>query len=182
MRQSKEHILLVGSNLWYLGEGMLGPLFAVFSEQIGGDVLSISRAWACYLIVMGLCTVLIGRYSDGRVSKEKIMLLGYGLNAVLTFAYLFVQTPAHLLLVQAGLGLASALAMPTWEALYAKYEDKKHDGFSWGLFSGGADVMLGVGVLIGGVIVSHYSFSVMFVVMGCMQVLATLYQARILKT
>ena len=29
-------ILLYGGNIWYFAEGMLGPLFAVFTERIGG--------------------------------------------------------------------------------------------------------------------------------------------------
>lgn len=37
-------LLLIASSLWYFSEGLLGPLFAVFSEQIGGDVLDITAA------------------------------------------------------------------------------------------------------------------------------------------
>ena len=57
----KERILLYGSNLWYLGAGMLGPLFAVFTEQIGGDVLDISWAWATYLIIAGVLYIWVGK-------------------------------------------------------------------------------------------------------------------------
>ena len=32
-------ILLLGANIWYFGEGMMGPLFAVFAEKVGGDIL-----------------------------------------------------------------------------------------------------------------------------------------------
>ena len=39
-------ILLIGANIWYFGEGMMGPLFAVFAEKIGGDILDITWAWA----------------------------------------------------------------------------------------------------------------------------------------
>ena len=38
--------LLVASSLWYFGEGLFGPLFAVFSEKVGGDLLDITWAWA----------------------------------------------------------------------------------------------------------------------------------------
>lgn len=46
--------------MWYLGEGMFGPLLAVFTEQIGGDILNITAAWATYLIVTGFLTIIIG--------------------------------------------------------------------------------------------------------------------------
>src|SRR5688500_14524648 len=124
--QRTEKVLLHSSNLWYLGEGMLGPLFAVFAERVGGDVLDITWAWAIYLIVQGILPIWCGNLSDSRFSKEHILVVGYAINTIFTFWYLFVGAPVHLFAVQAGLGVAAALATPTWDALYAQYEDKKH--------------------------------------------------------
>ena len=41
-------ILLIASSLWYFGEGLFGPLFAIYAEKIGGDLLDITWAWAFY--------------------------------------------------------------------------------------------------------------------------------------
>ena len=176
----KEKILLYGANLWYLGEGMLGPLFAIFAERIGGSILDISWAWATYLIVTGLLIIFVGKISD-RINKEKLMIAGYFLNALFTFSYLFVSSPKHLFIVQAGLGIATALGTPTWEALYAKYEDKRHAGFIWGLASGEAGIITGVAMIIGGLIVNYFSFNTLFITMGIIQVIGAIYQAQILK-
>jgi len=173
-------VLLYGANLWFLGEGMFGPLLALFTEQVGGSILDITEAWATYLIVTGFLTILVGRISDSK-GKEELMVAGYALNALFTFCYLFVKTPNQLLLVQAGLGVAAALAGPTWNALYAKHEDRKRAGFTWGLAGGEFQITTGIAIIIGGIIVSKYSFSTLFIVMGCIQVIATLYQAQILK-
>ena len=173
-------ILLYGSNLWYLGEGMLGPLFAIFTERIGGDILDVSWAWALYLIIMGALVMIIGKFSDHKIGKERLMVFGYALNAIFTFGYLLVDSPLKLFIVQAGLGVAGAFAMPTWEALYAKYEDKKKGGYEWGLASGEANIIIGVALIIGGLIVTYYSFNALFIIMGCIQVIATIYQAKIL--
>ncbi len=108
------------------------------------------------------------------------MILGYALNAFFTFTYLFVSTPIHLLLVQAGLGIAVALASPTWCALYARYEDKKNDGYIWGLANGEAKLITGIAIIIGGLIVNYYSFTALFILMGIIQIIATIYQAKIL--
>jgi len=177
----KLKILLYGGNIWFFGEGMLGPLFAVFAERIGGDILDISWAWATYLIVTGIINIVIGRVIDGKDSKLKIMVIGYGLNALFTFGYLLVSSPWHLFLVQAGLGLAAAMATPTWDALYAKYGDKKHDTYVWGLASGEALIITGLAIIVGGLIVNYFSFTLLFVTMGIIQIIATLYQARILR-
>lgn len=176
----QERILLWGANIWYLGEGMLGPLFAVFTERVGGDILEISWAWATYLIVTGLLVIFVGKYIDGRFDPAKIMVAGYALNAVATFGYLLVSSPWHLFIVQAALGVANALATPTWDTLYARHGGRRHGTLIWGLAVGDASSITGIALLIGGFLVVEFSFSTLFITMGCIQTLAAIYQARIL--
>ncbi len=175
----KEKILLRGASLWCLGEGMLGPLFAVFANRMGGNILDITWAWATYLIITGLASIGVGEIAD-KYSKEKLMISGYALNALFTFSYLLVQTPLQLFLVQAGLGVASAIASPTWSALYAEHENRRQAGLTWGLADGDLKLVTGVAIIIGGLVVNYYSFETLFWVMGFVQVTATIYQARIL--
>jgi len=112
-----------------------------------------------------------------------MMIAGYSLNALFTFSYLLVSTPFHLFLVQAGLGIAAALAIPTWEALYdTNYENKKHEGYVWGLAGGQAQIVTGIAIIIGGLIVNYFSFRILFITMGIIQIIATIYQAQILKS
>ena len=181
----KERILLWSSNLWSLGEGMLGPLLAVFAQRVGGDILEITSAWAIYLGMTGILTIVVGSVSD-RIwewcGRERLLVGGYALNALCTFGYLLVRTPFELFLVQAGLGVALALSNPTWSALYARYSPgEKQAGYTWGLVGGEQRLILAVAILLGGYIVNRYSFSALFVTMGTVQVIATLYQARILR-
>lgn len=159
---------------------MFGPLLAIFTERVGGSVLDISWAWAMYLVFYGVLSILLGRASD-HMHKGRLMVWGYGLNAVFTFGYLLVSNPLQLLAVQAGLGVAAALATPTWDALYDEYSDKKVDGMAWGLAGGTASIVTGIAIVIGGAIVEYSSFTLLFVTMGCIQVAATVYQANILR-
>jgi MFS family permease len=175
----KEKILLFGSSLWLLGEGMLGPFFALFTERIGGNILDISWAWAIYLIITGFFSVIIGQISD-RINKAKIMIFGYALNAISTFGYLWVSNIDQLFIVQIGLGLSLALATPTWNALYADDEDPNHSGFVWGLADGDYRFVSGIAILLGGAIIYYFSFQTLFLTMGTIQTLAALYQLRIL--
>jgi len=175
----KEKLLLYGSNIWNFGDGMLGPLFAVFAERIGGNILDISWAWATYLICTGVFTIIIGKLSDG-LNKERMLVFGYALTSLFTFGYLFVSTPIHLFIIQAGLGLALALSNPTWMALYDKYSDGPNDGYIWGLADGESKIMLGLAIIVGGFIVNFFSFTALFIIMGVIQSIATIYQAQIL--
>ncbi len=173
--------LLIGGNIWYFGEGMFGPLFAVFADKVGGNILDITWAWATYLIVSGVLVIFVGALAD-KVSKEKLMLAGYGLNAAFTFCYVLVQSPFHLFLVQGGLGVAAALAVPTWNALYdMSQKDKTKKAYTWGLATGQFQIITGVAIVIGGLIVSNFSFTALFLTMGIIQVIAMIYQLRILK-
>lgn len=174
-------VLLYGSNIWFFGEGMLGPIFAVFTEKVGGNILDVSWIWAIYLLVTGVFTVLVGKISDQYVAKEKLMISGYALNALFTFAYLLVSSPGVLLLVQAGLGIAAALATPTWDALYSDHEHSSTAGYLWGLAGGQAQLLTGIAVLLGGFILTYFSWTVLFLIMGTIQTIATIYQAQILR-
>jgi len=177
MRDRRLTLLLHGANLWYLGEGMLGPLFAVFTQKVGGSVLDISWAWATYLIIAGLLHVVVGRLADTPIGKERLMVAGYAMNALFTFGYLLVDAPWKLFAVQAGLGIGSALATSTWYALYSERADGSTE---WGLTVGYREIILGGALITGGFIVSAFSFATLFVVMGSIQLIATAYQARIL--
>lgn len=172
-------ILLIGASFWWLGEGLFGPLFAVFTGRIGGDILNVTWAWATYLLVTGVFVIFMGRLSD-RFGKEKLMVLGYALNALFTWSYLLVQAPIHLFIVQAGLGISLALADPTWDALYSEYEDKKHDGYSWGISHGLEEIITGLSIIAGGLVVAYFSFNALFIIMGIIQTIGAIYQAKIL--
>ncbi|KKQ36031.1 MAG: Permease of the major facilitator superfamily [Candidatus Nomurabacteria bacterium GW2011_GWB1_37_5] len=178
--KKKEKILLIGAGFWWLGEGLFGPLFAIFAGRVGGDIFEITWAWATYLLVTGIFAIFMGKLAD-RFGKERLMVLGYALNAIFTWSYLLVHSATGLFIVQAGLGLSLALADPTWDALYSKYEDKKHAGYAWGISHGIEQIITGISILIGGLIVASYSFTALFVIMGTIQTIGTIYQAKILR-
>ncbi len=117
MFKEVEKNLLYASNLWYFGEGLLGPLFVVYSQEVGGNIFDLTWAWASYLVVSGLATMFVGKMATSIHRQQRLALIGYTLNSLLTFGYIFVHSPLDLLLVQAGLGLACALSTPTWLAL-----------------------------------------------------------------
>ena len=144
--------------------------------------MSAASITPAYLVVGGVCTVLTGYISDRYVRKEVLLVSGFALNTLFTFGYLFVDSAGDLLLIQVGLGVASALATPTWDALYAEGDTETSCGLRWGLAGGQAEILTGVAILLGGLIVTHVSFSALFIAMGTLQAVATLYQAQILRT
>ena len=173
-------ILLLGANIWYFGEGMLGPLFAIFSEKVGGDILDITWAWATYLVITGVFYIIVGRLLNNKEIKVKVMVFGYSLNALLTFGYLLVDSPFKLFLVQAGLGIAEALGTPAWDALYAKSLDSDLDSYAWGLSTGQSQIVTGIAFAVGGVITHFISFNALFITMGIIQIGAAIVTSQLL--
>lgn len=173
-------ILLLGANIWYFGEGMMGPLFAIFAEKVGGDILDITWAWATYLVITGIMYILVGKLLNGKAYKEKVMVFGYALNALFTFGYLFVSNPTQLFIVQAGLGLAEAIGTPAWDSLYAKNLTDDMDSYAWGLSTGQSQIVTGVAFGIGGLITHFISFEVLFITMGVIQLVAAVVTAQLL--
>lgn len=180
MLGKQESILLWSSNMMGFGAGMLGPLYAVFAQDIGGDILDISWVYALYLVVMGVGMVVMGKVGD-RFGYERLSIAGYALYTVATFSYLLVHSIPALLAVQVLIGLGTAVSQPPWFALYDRYSGEGSDGYVWGLSTGLWYVCQGVAMVLGGFIVSRYSFDMLFMVMGTVLLVSTLYQAQILR-
>lgn len=180
MFNKKERTLLLANNLWFLSEGMLGPLFGVYCAKFQSSPLDISWVWALYLISIGLVMIVLGYISDF-VYKEKLLILGYALQTIFTFCYIFISTKQQLALLQIGLGISGGLHTTIWYALYARYEDKTHEGFTWGLANGLASIYTGVALLCGALIMAHSSFDVLFTIMGIIQLIATIYVTKLIS-
>lgn len=178
MFNKKERTLLFANNLWYLSEGMLGPLFGIFCERFHSSPLDISWVWSLYLISVGIVVIGLGYISDF-IYKEKLLVLGYALQTIFTFCYILVASKKQLALLQIGLGISGGLSTTTWYALYARYEDKTHEGLTWGLANGLSSIYTGIALLCGGLIIANASFETLFIVMGCIQLIATIYVSKL---
>lgn len=173
-------ILLIASSLWYFGEGLFGPLFAIYAEKIGGNLLDITWAWAIYLIATGIFYVIIGKLFTRSKYKKHLMLFGYGLNTILTFGYIFVQNTQQLFLLQVGLGIAEAVCTPIWDTLFATNLEDSDNTFHWSLATGHTHFVSGIAIAIGGLIANYISFHALFITMGIIQLIATFIQAKLL--
>jgi MFS family permease len=173
-------ILLIASSLWFFGEGLFTPLFAVFSEKIGGDVLDITWAMSLYLVLTGVLYIVFGKLLRNSKHKEVALIIGYLLNTVFTFCYIFIHNSTQLLLLQVGLAIAEALSTPIWDALFAKHLETSDDSLFWGIAGGHSQLISGIAIAIGGLVIYYFSFNLLFIIMGCIQLSATIVQTALL--
>lgn len=165
--------ILLGASVFYnFSVGLLGPLYAMFVKQIGGGILEASGAWALYTITMGIMILIMGRIED-KLEKKHMVVLGYGLCTLGIIGYNFVSSPMHLYIVQAILGLGSAVCSPAWSAIYSVCLDRGKESSEWGYWEGLIAIMVGLAALTGGYIVSTYGFGTLFILMSIASIINT---------
>jgi MFS family permease len=131
-------------------------------------------------VTTGIFYFIIGKYFNNSSYKKHVMIVGYALNALLTFCYLFVSNPKELFILQIGLGLAEALSAPIWDSLFASNMEDTENTFHWSLATGHTHFVSGIAIAIGGLIANYISFDALFLTMGIIQVIATFVQAKLL--
>ena len=159
-------ILLFVDSLVLLAGAMIGPIYALFVDKIGGDLLTASITFAVFSIVSGIATFLIGKFEDLMKEQELALGGGYFLSGLAYIGYLLVQSPFHLFLTQVLLGIGTALLKPAFDALMSKHLDQNRAASQWGAWESMNSVTLGIGAVIGGIIVINFGFPTLFVTMA----------------
>ncbi len=158
-------ILNTASGFSMMAAGLFGPLYAVFVEQIGGDLLTAGAAYSAFCIAGGVFLFIISRFEDRVQKQERILILGYVLQLAGFIGYLLVKTPIHLFIVEAILGISTAIMIPAFDSFYSRHLEPGKFASQWGLWESVNLVVPGVGAFIGGFIARDYGFRSLFLVM-----------------
>ncbi len=73
-------ILLLASSMFMLAGGLFGPIYAIFVENIGGDLLTAGTAYGLFAVSAGVLIFLIGKIEDKIKNQERLVILGYVLS------------------------------------------------------------------------------------------------------
>lgn len=146
--------------------GLLGPIYAIYVEKIGGDVLDAGTAFALYSIVLGVFAILVGKLGDRLKNQAALLFTGYSLLTVGFFGYLFVESPLHLMFVQVILGIGGAFAAPIFDGVFSANLDKGKYDSEWANWEAVNYIVTGVAAIVGSLIVTYYGFNTLFVIMG----------------
>lgn len=168
-------ILLMTDGLVVFSAAMLGPIYALFVHDIGGDILDTGLAAGVFTATAGIVVFLSGRFSDRVKEAEIVVASGYAIMATGFFGYLVVQSVAELLIVQVIIGFGQALCSPSFDALYSKHVDPGKSGTQWGAWESMNYFAAAFGALAGSTVASLFGFPALFVVMGCLAYTSALY-------
>jgi uncharacterized membrane protein len=153
------------SAMFVFASGLLGPIYAVFVQNIGGDLMTAGWAYGAFSIASGVLVIFLSRWEERHAHQERIMAAGFGLGCLGFLGYSFVSTPLHLLIVQVVLGVALAIRAPLFDSFYSLHLDLGKYAEEWGVWESMNLIVIGISAAVGGVIAQLFGFPVLFVAM-----------------
>ncbi|QQG43858.1 MAG: MFS transporter [Candidatus Roizmanbacteria bacterium] len=167
-------ILLLADSWQVTALGMIAPIYAIFVERIGGDLLDASWAYFAFMMSTGVTIFLISHWEDKIKHKEKLIMLGYVLTVAGAMMYIFVFNQFTLIITQIVLGLAQAIKDPAYDALYSDYLDTGKKASEWGDWESMYYVATALAAILGGYIATVLGFRALFVGMAIFSIFSAL--------
>jgi MFS family permease len=171
--------LLLAEGFFLFASGLLGPIWAVYVEKIGGDILEASGAFGTFMLTAALVTYFFSKIEDRQRHKAKFIIAGYLIGSVGFLGYLFVAGPISLFVVQAILGLTVAVKDPAYDGLFSRFA-KRHLTLAWGEWEAMDYLTAGISAIIGGIIASFFGFKTLILIMVAFSLLGFLISLGLL--
>ena len=172
-------ILIETSLLFNIGVGLFAPIYAIFVESIGATIIDAGFAIGIYSIVFGILIIILGKIEDKYTNQRHMVFIGYVILAICALGYIFVQNAMHLFILQALIGVGSAILTPAWDAIFSKYEDHGKEAFEWSIWEGGVSIILGITAFIGGILVVLFGWTIIFVIMFIFEAIGAISSFRL---
>ena len=174
-------VLLLSSALYSLAGGLFGPIYAIFVERIGGDLLTAGTAYSAFALAAGIIIFFISKWEDKVKHQEKLIICGYALACLGYLGYLFVRNPIHLFIVQITFGAATAIGASAYDGLYSRHLDKGKFISGWGAWESMNWITLAISASLGGFIANTFGFRTLFMIMFILSLLALIASFSLLK-
>jgi len=159
-------LLLIINSVFVLAANMLGPLYAVYIEGLGGSITMVSGTWSVMLLSVTLANLALIKYGDRVKEHEHFLLSGFILRAIAWISFIYAHSIFHIILIQIIIGVGEAVGSTGFDAIFAEHLDRaRHirDYATWKMLS---NLIAAFATMIGGLIVTQYGFNPMFYVMS----------------
>jgi len=163
--------LILSDLVFWSGWGLFNPIFAIFivGEIQGGTAFVVGTAVAIYWIVKSLLRIPIGIFLDN-LSGEKddyfFMVFGLFVVSLIPFGYYLSTLPWHIYLLQAIHGVAMAISISGWQAIFARHIDRGKEATEWGIEATAYGLGIGISGMIGGWAVTKFGFEPVLILVG----------------
>lgn len=159
--------------------GVFAPFYAVFVQKIGGSIALIGFSWALLSIVSGVLILLFANLEIKVKEQELLLALGYFLRGIVFLSYAFMTNLTELLFTQVLWGVAAAIGVPAFDAVYQTHTSSEEAIVQWGGWEGIAAIATGVAALAGGLLIQTFGYQMVFIGMSGVSFLLGLYVWRL---
>ncbi|EKD52937.1 MAG: hypothetical protein ACD_61C00191G0003 [uncultured bacterium] len=156
-------VLFISNSIYVFAALLLGPLYAVYVQKIGGGVLLVSISSAVFYVSSTIFLLFMARWGDRIREKEMMLLASYVIRGLAFLSLIFIDSALSLISIQILFGLAESLGTPTFGALFAKHVDRKEEVLEYSDWAIVSNLVMALGTILGGFIVSSLGFNFLFV-------------------
>jgi len=159
-------LLLAINSIFVLAGNLLGPLYVVYIEGLGGSIAVVSGTWSVMLLTTTLVNFVLIRYGDRIKQHEYFLILGFIFRAISWIGFVYAGNIATIILLQIIIGLGEAVGSTGFDAIMAEHLDKTSHIRDYAIWKTISNLLVALATLIGGFVVTFYGFSPMFTFMG----------------
>jgi len=126
-------------------------------------------AVAAYWITKSLLRIPIGIFLDSLPSEKDdyfFAISGLFVVALIPFGYYFSSQPWHLYLLQIIHGIAMAVSLSGWHAIFTRHIDEGKEATEWGIQSTTYGFGIGISGVVGGWLVNKFGFEPVLILVG----------------
>lgn len=159
--------LLLGINsIFVLAGNLLGPLYAVYIEGLGGSIAMVSGTWSVMLLTTTLVNFILIRYGDRVREHEYFLMAGFLFRAIAWIGFASAHNLTSIILLQIVVGLGEAVGSTGFDAIMAEHLDGGSHIRDYSVWKTISNVLASIAAIVGGFVVTWYGFSPMFYFMG----------------
>ena len=159
-------LLLTINSIFVLAGNLLGPLYAVYIEGLGGSIAVVSGTWSVMLLTTTLVNFSLIRYGDKVKEHEYLLIAGFIFRSIAWIGFVYAGNIFAILILQIVIGLGEAVGSTGFDAIMAEHLDKSRHIRDYAVWKTVSNLLAALATLIGGFVVTSYGFSPMFYFMG----------------
>jgi|GEM_PF-3645892 len=148
------------------------PLWAHFTNNIGGNLKTAGIALAILHVVKGATCVIAAFFQDIHKNYKIPILISVLLSSVTWLLFVHITSKEELYIIVALMGISSGMLWPGFHVLFTHTHIQGREAFSWGIYETVYALSGGLGVIIGSHVVHHLSYQVLFIILSFMNAVA----------
>ncbi|HVP32148.1 MAG TPA: MFS transporter [Steroidobacteraceae bacterium] len=156
-------VAVLGSTLAYVDESVVNVALPAIETDLRTTLAAMQWVINAYTLCMS-ALLLVGGAAADRFGRRRVFVLGVSLFAVASLGCGLANGVAVLLAARAMAGIGAALLVPCSLALISAAFEERERGAAIGIWSGASAVAAGAAPLLGGGLLDHWSWRVIFLV------------------